>query len=47
MKKTIRIAGVIAVVIFAWYLMADRQTPFTSNARVKSSLIRALFTVAA
>lgn len=39
MKKTIRIAGVIALVIFAWYLMADRQTPFTGNARVKAVVV--------
>jgi len=39
MKKTIRIASLIALVIFAWYLMADRQTPFTGNARVKAVVV--------
>lgn len=39
MKKTVRIASVIALIVFAWYLMADRQTPFTSNARVKAVVV--------
>jgi len=39
MKNTIRIASLIALVIFAWYLMADRQTPFTGNARVKAVVV--------
>ncbi|SDI20119.1 HlyD family secretion protein [Aliiruegeria lutimaris] len=36
MKTTIRLVGLLAVLLFAWYLLADRQTPFTSNARVKA-----------
>jgi multidrug resistance efflux pump len=39
MNKTIRIASLIGLVIFAWYLMADRQTPFTGNARVKAVVV--------
>ncbi len=39
MKKTVRIAGLIALIIFAWYLMADRMTPFTGNARVKAVVV--------
>ncbi len=39
MKNTIRIACLIGLVIFGWYLMADRHTPFTGNARVKAVVV--------
>ncbi|PSL20072.1 HlyD family secretion protein [Shimia abyssi] len=38
MKTTIRILALIALALMAWYLAADRNTPFTSNARVKAVL---------
>ncbi|SNS74585.1 HlyD family secretion protein [Tropicimonas sediminicola] len=36
MKTLIRLVLLIGVLVFAWYLAADRLTPFTSNARVKA-----------
>jgi len=36
MTRTLKILAAICFVVFAWYLLADRATPFTSNARVKS-----------
>ena len=36
MKTLFRTATAIAVLILVWYLAADRNTPFTSNARVKA-----------
>jgi multidrug resistance efflux pump len=39
MKTTIRLAAVAAAVIFAWYLVADRLTPYSSNARVKAIIV--------
>ena len=36
MKSLFRTAVAIAIVVFVWYLAADRHTPFTSNARVKA-----------
>ena len=39
MKKTPAIAGVVALIVFGWYLVADRYTPFTSNARVKAIVV--------
>lgn len=39
MKKTPAIAATLALIVFAWYLVADRYTPFTSNARVKAIVV--------
>ncbi len=39
MKTTIRISTVLAIAIFAWYLVADRFTPYTGNARVKALIV--------
>ena len=39
MKVTVAISAILAAVIFAWYLVADRITPFTSNARLKAMVI--------
>ncbi|WP_068116446.1 HlyD family secretion protein [Tropicimonas marinistellae] len=36
MKAAIRIVLLASVLVFMWYLAADRLTPFTSNARVKA-----------
>lgn len=36
MDKFIRIVSCLAVVLFIWYVAADRATPFTANARVKA-----------
>ncbi|MGY3572649.1 HlyD family secretion protein [Vibrio paucivorans] len=36
MNKFVRIISVLALVVFAWYVIADRTTPFTTNARVKA-----------
>lgn len=36
MKTLFRAAVAVAALILVWYLMADRHTPFTSNARVKA-----------
>jgi len=39
MKTTIRVSALIALVLFAWYLAADRLTPYTGNARVKAIVV--------
>jgi len=39
MKKTTSIAALLVVLLFVWYLFADRMTPYTSNARVKAIVI--------
>ncbi|MET2846798.1 HlyD family secretion protein [Vibrio owensii] len=36
MDKFIKIITAIALILFVWYVAADRVTPFTSNARVKA-----------
>ena len=36
MKNLFRAVLAVSLVIFVWYLAADRHTPFTSNARVKA-----------
>ncbi|HDM8160356.1 TPA: HlyD family secretion protein [Vibrio harveyi] len=36
MDRFVKITASLAVVIFLWYVVADRSTPFTSNARVKA-----------
>ncbi|SFC37392.1 HlyD family secretion protein [Tropicimonas isoalkanivorans] len=36
MKTVIRIVLLLSILVFVWYLAADRMTPFTSNARVKA-----------
>jgi multidrug resistance efflux pump len=38
-KATVKISAILAVLIFAWYLVADRITPYTSNVRVKAMVI--------
>ena len=39
MKATVTISAILAALIFIWYLVADRITPYTSNARVKAMVI--------
>lgn len=39
MKITIRIFALISLLIFIWYLVADRTTPYTSNARLKAIVV--------
>ncbi len=39
MKTTTRLAALLALLLFVWYLFADRMTPYTSNARVKAIVI--------
>lgn len=39
MKNTIRLTALIALVLFAWYIAADRLTPFTGNARIKTVVV--------
>lgn len=36
MKTTIRISALVAALLFGWYLVMDRATPYTSNARIKA-----------
>ncbi len=36
MKFAIRLLGFLALLLLFWYLLADRATPFTGNARVKA-----------
>jgi multidrug resistance efflux pump len=38
-KATVTISAILAVLIFTWYLVADRITPYTSNVRVKAMVI--------
>jgi multidrug resistance efflux pump len=39
MKTTTRLVAFLALLLFVWYLFADRMTPYTSNARVKAIVI--------
>ena len=39
MKTTVVVSAILAALIFAWYLAADRTTPYTSNVRVKGMVI--------
>jgi multidrug resistance efflux pump len=39
MTRTVKFTAAIALIIFAWYLVADRVTPFTANARVKAIVV--------
>ena len=39
MKATVAISAIFAALIFVWYLVADRITPYTSNVRVKAMVI--------
>lgn len=39
MKTTVAISAILAALIFTWYLVADRITPYTSNVRVKAMVI--------
>ncbi|MBP0464203.1 HlyD family secretion protein [Roseomonas sp. PWR1] len=39
MKTAIRISTAVAIAIFAWYIVADRITPYTGNARVKALVV--------
>jgi len=39
MKATVVISAILAVLIFGWYLVADRITHNTSNVRVKAMVI--------
>jgi multidrug resistance efflux pump len=39
MTRAAKITAAIALVIFTWYLFADRITPFTANARVKAVVV--------
>jgi len=40
MKNTIRIFALISVLLFTWYLFADRITPYTSNVRLKAIVVQ-------
>ena len=39
MKATVATSAILAALIFVWYLVADRITPYTSNVRVKTMVI--------
>jgi multidrug resistance efflux pump len=39
MKAATRLVAFLALLLFVWYLFADRMTPYTSNARVKAIVI--------
>ena len=39
MKRNIRILALLSLVLFVYYLVADRLTPYTSNVRVKAIVI--------
>ncbi len=39
MKWTVRAFALLSLVLFVWYLAADRFTPYTSNVRVKAIVI--------
>ena len=39
MQKTTRILAVLALLLFVWYLVADRVTPYTQNARMKAIVV--------
>jgi multidrug resistance efflux pump len=38
-KATVATSAILAALIFVWYLVADRITPYTSNVRVKAMVI--------
>jgi multidrug resistance efflux pump len=42
MKWTIRLLAFLSLALFAWYLVADRVTPYTSKVRVKATVIDAV-----
>ena len=44
MKATLWLSGLL-VLVFGWHLVADRITPYTSNAQVKSMVIDVVPTV--
>jgi multidrug resistance efflux pump len=35
----VAVSAILAALIFVWYLVADRMTPYTSNVRVKTMVI--------
>lgn len=39
MKMVTRISALIALLLFIWYLVADRTTPYTSNVRLKAVVV--------
>ena len=39
MKKTTLLFAFISLLLFTWYLVADRFTPYTSNARLKAVVV--------
>ncbi len=39
MQTTTRLLTLLALLLFVWYLVADRVTPYTSNARVKAIVV--------
>ncbi len=39
MKATVAISAIFAALIFTWYLVADRITPYSSNVRLKAMVI--------
>jgi len=39
MRATLMTSAILAALILVWYLVADRITPYTSNARVKAMVI--------
>ena len=39
MKTTTRLVAFLTLLLFVWYLLADRMTPYTSNARLKAIVI--------
>ncbi len=39
MKRTVAISSLLAALIFIWYLIADRVTPYSSNVRVKAMIV--------
>jgi multidrug resistance efflux pump len=39
MKTTTRLVTALALLIFVWYLFANRITPYTANARVKAIIV--------
>ncbi|MGB7551607.1 MAG: biotin/lipoyl-binding protein [Chromatiaceae bacterium] len=39
MKTTTRLVAFLTLLLFVWYLLADRMTPYTSKARLKAIVI--------
>jgi len=39
MKTTVVTSAILAALIFVWYLVADRITPYSSNVRIKAMII--------